>query len=59
MSTSLDGFVAGPDVGIKHPMGRGGERLHVWMSGDAVDPRDAEMAAAFVENAGYGATVEL
>ncbi|WP_353643141.1 dihydrofolate reductase family protein [Mesorhizobium sp. WSM2239] len=30
-SMSLDGFVAGPDVGIDEPMGRGGERLHDWL----------------------------
>lgn len=30
-SMSLDGFVAGPDVGIDQPMGRGGERLHDWL----------------------------
>lgn len=28
---SLDGFIAGPDVGMDLPMGRGGERLHDWM----------------------------
>lgn len=28
---SLDGYVAGPDVGPEEPMGRGGERLHEWM----------------------------
>jgi dihydrofolate reductase len=31
MSVSLDGYVAGPDVGPEEPMGRGGERLHEWM----------------------------
>lgn len=31
MSMSLDGFIAGPDVSVKHPMGEGGERLHEWM----------------------------
>jgi dihydrofolate reductase len=30
-SMSLDGFVAGPEVGVDHPMGKGGERLHDWM----------------------------
>jgi dihydrofolate reductase len=27
---SADGFGAGPDQDIKHPLGRGGERLHEW-----------------------------
>lgn len=31
MSMSLDGFLAGPRVGIDNPMGDGGERLHDWM----------------------------
>jgi dihydrofolate reductase len=30
-SVSLDGFVAGADVGPDEPMGRGGEQLHDWM----------------------------
>src|SRR5687767_13842042 len=30
-SMSLDGFVAGPDVSRKEPMGVGGERLHDWL----------------------------
>jgi dihydrofolate reductase len=30
-SMSLDGFVAGPDQGPKHPLGVRGELLHVWM----------------------------
>jgi dihydrofolate reductase len=31
LSMSLDGYVAGPDVGPEEPMGRGGEDLHDWM----------------------------
>jgi hypothetical protein len=33
MSMSLDGFIAGPNDGIRNPLGDGGERLHEWMSG--------------------------
>jgi dihydrofolate reductase len=29
-SVSLDGFSAGPNVGIDNPMGDGGEELHAW-----------------------------
>jgi dihydrofolate reductase len=37
-SMSLDGFVAGADIGMDNPMGNGGEQLHHWMaSGDPVD----------------------
>ena len=31
LSISLDGFVAGPDIGSDAPLGIGGERLHEWM----------------------------
>lgn len=30
-SMSLDGYVAGPGVGIDQPMGAGGEQLHDWL----------------------------
>ena len=33
MSTSLDGFVAGPNDGPELPLGVGGERLHEWVFG--------------------------
>jgi len=33
ITTSLDGYVAGPDPGPEHPLGRGGERLHQWVYG--------------------------
>lgn len=37
-SMSLDGFVAGTDIGMDNPMGNGGEALHAWMgSGNQVD----------------------
>jgi dihydrofolate reductase len=30
ISVSLDGYVAGPNIGPDHPLGEGGERLHEW-----------------------------
>jgi dihydrofolate reductase len=30
ISTSLDGFIAGPNPGLEHPLGEGGEQLHEW-----------------------------
>src|SRR5688572_33269919 len=33
ITTSLDGFVAGPDDGLDLPLGQGGERLHEWLFG--------------------------
>jgi dihydrofolate reductase len=30
ISTSLDGFVAGPNPSLEHPLGEGGELLHEW-----------------------------
>src|SRR5436189_230455 len=44
MSVSLDGFIAGPNVGPDNGLGDGGERLHDWLlTGDGVgdDLRDA------------------
>jgi len=30
LTMSLDGYVAGPDQSLEHPLGVGGERLHEW-----------------------------
>ena len=30
-SVSLDGYGAGPDQGLDHPLGKGGEALHEWI----------------------------
>jgi dihydrofolate reductase len=62
-SMSLDGFVAGPDVGIEQPMGVGGERLHKWMFNDnpdqssdaapsSVSKEDAELVQEVVASVG-------
>lgn len=31
ISTSLDGYVAGPNQSQEDPLGEGGERLHDWL----------------------------
>jgi dihydrofolate reductase len=66
ISTSLDGFIAGPNPSVEHPLGEGGERLHEWAyelstfkerhgrSGGATGPDDDVLAEAFD---GVGATV--
>src|SRR5437867_559643 len=33
ISMSLDGFVAGPNQTLEHPLGEGGELLHEWIVG--------------------------
>ncbi len=38
-STSLDGFIAGPNDGPEAPMGEGGERLLAWYSAGEVEYR--------------------
>jgi dihydrofolate reductase len=38
LSVSLDGFIAGPDDGLEHPLGRGGEGLFAWMSAGSPRP---------------------
>lgn len=35
VSMSLDGFIAGPDVDVRRPLGEGGDRLHGWAFRDA------------------------
>ena len=42
ISTSLDGFVAGPNLSLESPLGEGGELLHEWVTAPrrvARDPR--------------------
>lgn len=48
LSMSLDGFTAGPNVGVEHPMGVEGERLHDWMFAGKTE----EEATAF-QNEGF------
>jgi hypothetical protein len=33
ITTSVDGYVTGPDDGPEYALGRGGERLHYWVMG--------------------------
>jgi dihydrofolate reductase len=33
ITTSLDGFVAGPNITLENPLGEGGELLHEWIIG--------------------------
>jgi dihydrofolate reductase len=32
ITMSLDGYVAGPDQSLQHPLGIGGEQLHTWLT---------------------------
>jgi dihydrofolate reductase len=41
MSISLDGFVAGPDQSLEHPLGRRGIELHHWHLDEPLDDADA------------------
>jgi dihydrofolate reductase len=63
-SISIDGYGAGPEQGLKHPLGVGGERLHEWFfptrtfqrevlgnEGGASGPAD-DFAARSFENLG-------
>ena len=45
MSISLDGFVAGPDQSLEHPLGLRGHELHRWHMGDE-RANDADAVAA-------------
>jgi dihydrofolate reductase len=41
MSISLDGYVAGPDQSLEHPLGRRGLELHHWHLDDPLNDGDA------------------
>jgi dihydrofolate reductase len=43
MSMSLDGFAAGPNVSVAHPMGEGGMRLHDWLLNPPVSDIDRQV----------------
>lgn len=47
VTMSLDGYMAGPDVDVAHPMGRGGERLHQWIFDEASEPDAAAVRRQF------------
>jgi len=49
---SLDGFMAGPDQDLEHPLGVGGEALHRWHFGEAEQDNAAE-AEAMVSAGAY------
>lgn len=43
MSMSLDGFIAGANVGKEYPMGVNGENLHTWLFSTPKDKVDADV----------------
>jgi dihydrofolate reductase len=63
ITMSLDGYVAGPNQSVKHPLGEGGEQLHEWafavrtfrewhgMEGGATGPDD-DIVAEYFHNVG-------
>ena len=66
ISMSLDGFVAGPDQSVKHPLGKGGMRLHEWVfplkpwrAAHGMSGGELNESARVVEEsiAGIGATI--
>jgi dihydrofolate reductase len=55
ISVSLDGFAAGPNQRLEHPLGEGGERLHEWFFGTPGRPPaddDARIAEEALASAG-------
>ena len=51
ITMSLDGFIAGPGISSKEPMGTNGQRLHEWIFNKATD-KDKEMMAELMNNTG-------
>ena len=56
-SMSLDGYIAGPNVDMEHPMGEGGMWLHEWLFADPIDPVDARVSAAMYDRCRVGAVL--
>ncbi|GAA1826102.1 dihydrofolate reductase family protein [Agromyces salentinus] len=50
ITISLDGFVAGPDQSLDHPLGERGEELHEWLFSDA-EPASAEVTGEILGGA--------
>lgn len=57
VSTSADGFVAGPGVSVERPFGTAGQRLHRWLGFDGAIPSGEDRTAAERVVAGAGAVV--
>lgn len=51
ITMTLDGFIAGPNISTKYPLGEGGERLHDWLFNAKTSVDDAILAATH-NNAG-------
>src|SRR5258708_2017935 len=43
ITMSLDGYVAGPNQSVQHPLGEGGEKLHEWAFGSRAFRKMHEM----------------
>jgi dihydrofolate reductase len=65
ITTSVDGYVTGPDDGPGHGLGRGGERLHYWVMGrpwtydtehdpGSTSGADKEFLDSLISNTGAG-----
>lgn len=52
MSMSLDGFIAGANVGREYPMGINGENLHTWLFSTPRDKVDADVEREMFANTG-------
>jgi dihydrofolate reductase len=53
LSVSLDGYIAGPNQSLEHPLGEGGRRLHEWFFGSAgPHPVDAAVGERMLEGNG-------
>ena len=55
ITMSVDGYSAGREVSLEHPLGIGGERLHDWLmlsGSDSGTEADRQAASGFFENVG-------
>ena len=61
MSISLDGFVAGPDQSLEHPLGRRGIELHHWHLDEPLHEADAHGLQLFarIDHAAGGCKADI
>lgn len=52
VSMSLDGYIAGPNVGQENPMGEGGMRLHKWLFSSSSNPVDSAVSKGITATIG-------
>jgi hypothetical protein len=49
ITTSVDGYITGPNDGPERGLGEGGERLHYWVTSGALEPTYSSPLATHIK----------